>query len=58
MSINILKIEDKDKFCVEIIRNSGDIGVMRNIFVKLKKFFGAHVNSVSPCDWSISDVGK
>lgn len=45
MVVNILKLEDNDKYCIEAIKVSGDYFKFNSLFEQLKKFFGGHVNS-------------
>ena len=45
MTVNILRVQDQDKFCIEAIKNSGDVFVFNKLYEKLKIFFGGHVNT-------------
>jgi len=45
LTVNILKVEDQDKYCVEVVKNSGDRFIFNGIYNKLKAFFGGHANS-------------
>ena len=45
MRVNILKVKDQSKHCIQVIRNSGDIFAFSEIFEEIKKFFGGHVNA-------------
>ena len=45
ISVNILKVKDQDKHWVKFIKNSGDIFAFSDIFEKIRKFFGGHVNA-------------
>ena len=45
MSVNLLEVEDSDKFCIEAVKNSGDRFVFNKIYNQLKMFFGGHANT-------------
>lgn len=43
--INILKVEDQDKYCIEGTLLQGDIFEFTEIFKKMKAYFGGHANA-------------
>lgn len=45
MTVNLLQVEDEEKYCIEAVKNSGDRFVFNKIYNKLKLFFGGHANA-------------
>jgi serine/threonine protein kinase len=45
LTVNILKVDEENKYCVEVVKNSGDRFVFNGIYNKLKAFFGGHANA-------------
>lgn len=45
LSVNILEVDGEDKYCIEVVKNSGDRFVFNKIYNKLKLFFGGHANA-------------
>lgn len=43
--INILKVEDQDKYCVEGVVLKGDTFEFTDVFKQMKAFFGGHANA-------------
>lgn len=43
--VNILKVEDQEKYCVEAYKTDGDGFLFIDVYSKLKMFFGGHVNT-------------
>lgn len=46
ITINILKVKGQEKYCIQAIRNSGNIFAFTEIYNEIKAFFGGHVNAV------------
>lgn len=46
MTVNILKVEGQNIYCIQAIRNSGSILTFAEIYTEIKDFFGGHVNTV------------
>lgn len=45
MTVNLLKVESEEKYCIEAVKNSGDRFVFNKLYNKLKLFFGGHANT-------------
>lgn len=45
LTVNLLQVEDQDKHCIEVVKDSGDRFHFNEIYNKLKSFFGGHANA-------------
>ena len=45
MEVDILKVPDQEKYCIEVSRKNGDIFLFNKIYKQLKQFYGGHVNA-------------
>lgn len=48
MTVNILKVEETDTHCIEVVKNSGNRFVFNDIYQTMKKFFGGLANASEP----------